>query len=307
MAEYISMTSNRGYMGLGLGILAVIAGAFYFITLGERVEVPSAHVAKVLGENGYNQGVVTSSKFRLPRCLNYCDKLVILDASDKAKEEKMTLFMPKDKLELGMSVQITLSVDQNKYEEIFSQIAPVEYDFSTMIPWNSVYTTYAQQIIRAEAREFISQYSIGEITSNLEAINSELSDKLAKSIREKTPFVVRYIGLSDVAYPPVIVEAQVNSAKRREAITQEEANLEVSRVILNRQLEEQKLQRAIDIDKANAEYEVNVIIGKSMTPEYEKYRAFSVMDKMAESDNKVFIPIEMLNSMAGQIALGSAK
>ncbi|GAB4259263.1 MAG: hypothetical protein Kow0065_09200 [Methylomicrobium sp.] len=271
---------------------------------GNKVEVPSAHVGKVMTQYGFKEGVIKTSKFRLEPCWAYCDKLVIMNVSDFAKSEQMQLFMPKDKLNMAFDLRMTLAVKPEQYDELFSKIAPEQTGDTEVIPLDKVYQTYAQQIIRSEAREFLSNYSIAEISSSRETINAELSAKLSKSISERTPFLVRYVGLADIRYPEIIVKAQENAAERREMIQQEEAQLEISKVQLERKLQEQRMQRAIDVEKAEAEAEVNRILAQSVTNEYIRYRSLNVLDKMSESNNKVFIPVEMLGSLAGGVMLG---
>lgn len=73
---------------------------------------------------------------------------------------------------------------------------------------------------------------------------------------------------------------------------------------LERELQEQQLQRKIEVEKAEAEAEVNKILADSITPSYVKYRSLQIMEKIASSENKVFVPTEMLDSMAGQVQLG---
>jgi regulator of protease activity HflC (stomatin/prohibitin superfamily) len=116
---------------------------------------------------------------------------------------------------------------------------------------------------------------------------------------------VRFVGLADVTFPPIIVTAQVNAAERREMIEQENAQREVTRVVLARQLEEQELQRKIEVEKAQAEAEVNRILASSITPSYVQYHQLQVMYKLAESQNKVFVPASMLDSVAGQVGVGN--
>ncbi|CCE24611.1 MULTISPECIES: SPFH domain-containing protein [Methylotuvimicrobium] len=271
---------------------------------GSKVEVPSAHVGKIMTQYGFKEGIVNTSKFRLEPCWAYCDKLVVMNVSDIAKAEQMQLFMPKDKLNMAFDLRMTLAVKPEQYDELFSKIAPEQVGDVESIPLDKVYQTYAQQIIRSEAREFLSNYTIAEISSSREAINSELSAKLSKSIGERTPFLVRYVGLADIRYPEIIVKAQENAAERREMIQQEEAQLEISKVQLERKLQEQRMQRAIDVEKAEAEAEVNKILAQSVTNEYIRYRSLNVLDKMSESNNKVFIPMEMLGTIAGGVMLG---
>jgi len=65
---------------------------------GDKVEVPPAHVGKILTKNGYAPETIPPSKFRLPACWAYCDKLVLLQAADQGFKESMEVFMPKDSL-----------------------------------------------------------------------------------------------------------------------------------------------------------------------------------------------------------------
>lgn len=291
------------FRNLLMAFVAVVALA----ACGQKVEVGPGMVAKVLTANGYKEGTIEPSKFRLSQCLNFCDKLVLLDASDKSVTEPMTLLMPRDKLNMTFKVRLTLGVNPKKYDEVFARVAATSGSESKSldyVAWNTVYGNYAQQIIQTEAREYLSQFTIAEILSNLEKINGEMSARLSKSITERTPFNARYVGISDVGYPKIIVDAQENAAERREKVEQEEAQLEISRVTLERELQEQNLKRKVEVAKAEAEAEVNRILAKSMTPEYFRYRELAALDAMASSDNKVFVPVGALNSMAVQRQIG---
>lgn len=284
--------------------LVVSALAVSLAACGSKVEVPAAHVAKIMTKDGYKADIIGTSKFRLDQCWAYCDKLVLLDASDQAVSEKMELFMPEDKLNMTFDLRLTMIINPNKYEELFARIPPVDQNGVDVISWNKAYVTYAQQIVRAEAREFLSDFTIAEIASSRETINAQLSQRLTKSINEKTPFQVRYVGLADIQYPKIIVEAQENAAERREKVQQEEAQLQISKVQLERQLQEQQLQRKVDVEKAMAEAEVARIQSQSLTSAYIRYRELQILEKLAESDNKVFVPSAMLDSVAGQVQLG---
>lgn len=236
-------------------IIAAFAIVLGLAACGEKVEVPPAHVGKVMTKDGYQENTIPTSKFRLPWCWTYCDKLVLLNASDQAVSEELTVFMPEDKLNLKTTVKVTLSLDPKKVDPLFSSIAPVfdkETD-TTYIPLNKVYQTYAQQIILTESREYLSKYSIAEIASNLERVNTELREQLTKSIQQRSPFTVRNVGITNVDYPKIITDAQENAAERREKIQQEEAQLAISKVSLERELQETRLRRQIELEKAQIE------------------------------------------------------
>lgn len=234
--------------------LSLIAIAATMAACGKRVEVPPANLGKIMTKDGYQESVIPTSKFRLPMCFAYCDKLVLLDISDKAKQERLTIFVPTDKLNLDLAIQVTLSIDQTKSASLFNTIPPSEEkDGIATISWDAVYKTYAQQIVVTETREYLTQFSIAEIASSLEKINGDLRNVLSKRIQERTPFNVRYVGITDIRYPKIITDAQENAAQRREQIQQEEAQLEISKVSLERELQETRLRRQIDLEKAQIE------------------------------------------------------
>jgi hypothetical protein len=282
-----------------LAASVMLTGCGWFI--GEKVEVPPAHVGKIMGQNGYREGTIPTSKFRLDGCVVWCDKLITMSIADFTVTEPMEVFMPEDKLIMTFELGITLSPNPEQFDSLFNRVAP-END---TIPIRGIYTTYAQRIIQSQAREVVSNYTIAQIASSREVIAQELTQALAKTIGEQTPFGMRFLGITDIDYPDVITNAQINAAERRERIQQEEAQLEISRVELERTLQETRLQRAIDIERAQAEAEVNRILGDSITPEYIRYRELGALDSLATSDSTVWVPSKLLDTVAGQVAVGN--
>lgn len=278
---------------------------------GDRVEVPPAHVGKIMTKDGYQENTIPTSKFRLPWCWTYCDKLVLLNASDQAVSEELTVFMPEDKLNLKTTVKVTLSLDPKKVDPLFSSISPT-YDKetdSTYIPLNKVYQTYAQQIILTESREYLSKYSIAEIASNLERVNTELREQLTKSIQARSPFTVRNVGITNVDYPKIITDAQENAAERREKIQQEEAQLAISKVSLERELQETRLRRQIELEKAQIEAQAQRIQREVVDEKVLALRKLENERAWIETwDGKLPNNVTMLgDSKAGQFILNLPK
>jgi len=238
-------------------LLKIITAILFVMILtgcGTRVEVPPAHVGKIMTKDGYQENLVPPSKFRLSPCVMYCDRLILLDTSDKTVQESLDIFIPEDKLNLGLGIQSTLSLNPQLTESLFGTLQPSEStgDVST-IRWETIYNTYAKQIVLTETREYISKYSIAEIASSLDKVNADLRVILQDKIKERTPFTVRYVGITNVKYPDIITAAQENAAERRERIQQEEAQLNISKVTLERELQETRLKRQIELEKAEIE------------------------------------------------------
>lgn len=238
------------FKNIALPIAAVIGLA----GCGQAVEVPPAHVGKVMTKDGYQDNLIPTSKFRLAPCWAYCDRLVLLDVSDKSYVERMNIFIPEDKLNLSVDIRTTLSINPRKTVELFNALSPTQQeDDTSLIASKDIYLTYASQIIQAEAREYLSKFSISEIASSNEKINSDIRERLGKAIEARTPFSVRYVGVTNIKYPKIITDAQEKAAERREAIQQEEAQLQISKVKLERELQEARLTRAIEKEKAETE------------------------------------------------------
>lgn len=233
--------------------------------LGERVEVPPAHVGKVSTKDGYRPDIIGTSRFRLEWCWVNCDKLVLVNVADQTNTENLEIFMPQDKLKLKVAIRTNLTItDKKATESLFNSLAPTETQvegedakYVSRISRDSIYKNYAQQIILTETREYLSQFSIAEVASSMEKVNADLSTRLAKSLKERSPFTVRFVGITDIQYPDIIVQAQENAAQRREMIEQENAQKEVDKVKLERQLNETRLQRLIDVEQAEADAEVD--------------------------------------------------
>ena len=266
------------------GIVVAVAAAALLSACGKAVEVPPAHVGMISTKDGYQENLIPTSKFRLPLCWTYCDRLVTLDVADKAYKEDLQIFIPEDQLNLKVTVQSTLSIEPKKTKELFKAIAPKATDDNqlSMIENFQVYRTYASQIIQKEVREYLSKYSISQIASSNEKINAELAVRLSTILSERTPFNVRFVGITGLTYPDIITKAQEAAAERREAIQQEEAQAKVTEVKLAAQLKEAQLQRAIEKEKAETEALAQRTLAASVDPNVLKLRQLEIDKIKAE-------------------------
>lgn len=266
-----------------LKIALIAASVAMLAACGQRVEVPPAHVGKIMTKDGYQENLIPTSKFRLDQCWGYCDRLVVMDVADKAYSENLSIFIPEDQLNLGVVVQATLSINPKKTEELFKSISPKEEtDQLSVIENQKIYQTYASQIIQKEVREYLSKFSISQIASSNEKINAELSARLSEIISARTPFNVRFVGITGLKYPEIITKAQEAAAERREAIQQEEAQAKVTEVKLTAQLQEARLQRNIEKEKAETEALAQRVLAESVDPRVIKLRQLEIEKIKAE-------------------------
>lgn len=286
--------------------IVIIAASLALAACGQMVEVPPSHVGKIITKDGYKDGTIPTSKFRLEPCWNYCDDIVVVNISDFSSMERMETFMPKDKLTMTFDVRMTLFVRPDQKDWLFNKIPPVDVDErNRRIDVNQAVAMYLPQIVRTVSREVVTEFSIGEISSNLDVINAKLLDRLSVEVEKKTPFGLRTAGIGELKYPPIITDAQESAAKRREKIAEEEANLTVSKTILERELQEAQLRRKVEVEKANADAQVAAIMAKSVTPEWLAYRKLEVAEKLAASPNTKVIPMEMVHDVSTKVAVGN--
>ena len=97
---------------------AIVLGLATLLTgCGELVEVPPAHVGKILTKSGYQQGLKGPSRFRLPYDFLNPPKLILAEVSDHGLREQMKVFMPKDQLNLSFDVRGTFAISSDEKED----------------------------------------------------------------------------------------------------------------------------------------------------------------------------------------------
>ncbi|PCJ96805.1 MAG: Band 7 protein [Hyphomicrobiales bacterium] len=281
-------------------ILIMGALAISLAACGQIVEVPPATEGKILTQNGYLPDTYTPSVFRLEFCGlpgQVCDKLILVDKSDKSAKESFKLLMPKDQLNMRFDLRMTASIRNNQTDQILAKITP-EYISSRvgMIDFNRVYITYAQPVIREVTRSVISKYSINEINSSRNAVNAELVKALELALKS-TPIKLKTVGLADIQFPEFITKQKEESAARREAIKREQAEKQIRLIQLETELAAAKANRAVRREKALAAAEENDIFAKSVTKEYLEYKKLEVLEKLAESGSSVFVPFNALDEV----------
>lgn len=297
--------------------LAVVIAAAGLAACGARVEVPPAHVGKVLTKNGYAPETIPPSKFRLPACFAYCDKLVNLQANDSGFREQMQIFMPVDKLNLNVEVRGTLSIptDQRTVDQLFDRLVsePTEDPIVNIITTNSVYNTYGQQALRGVVRSEVTKYTIQEILENREQIGQNIHAAVVEKLSAtNTPIRITRFELADVQPPRVIVEAQQNAKEREIAIQKAEADARVAMVEAERALEIARKDRLVEREKAEAIAEQNEIAANSITPQLLEYRRLEVQERvfreLANSKNQglIVVPLDSnsINSVSNSAVFG---
>ena len=278
----------------------ILALALLMVGCGTRVDIPPAHVGKILTKNGYAPDTLGPSKFRLPACMAYCDRLVVLQASDVGLKESMVVFMPEDKLNLIVEIRGTYSIPstQKFVDSIFDRVVAQETSTSTsLISAAIVYETYGQQALRGIVRSEITKYTIADILSQREAIGQNIHAAITEKMADQdTPIILSRFELADIQPPKVIVDAQESAKEREIDIQRAEADAQVQMVEADRDLEVAKRRRLVDREKAEAIAEQNRIAAASVTPQLLAYRRLEAAERiytvLAQSENTIIVPAD---------------
>lgn len=278
--------------------LFVVVGAIVGLTAcGKAVEIPPANVGKIQTKDGFQQDVRMPSKFRLPFCMTYCDKLVTLDVSDQRYTEGFNTFMPKDDLNLEYAVSMTLAVDPDKYDFVFGNVPARNIeDRLSKVEQQDVYRRYAESKVETILPEIVAEFKISEIASDRGKVNTFIRQRLNKELKT-TPFIVKHVGLTEVKYPDIITKAKENAAERREREQQIEAQRRLDLLQIETDKEVEKQRREVELMQAATK---RMIAENMMSKEYETLLKYETLKELAKSNNKVIVPTEMLDGLAVQ-------
>jgi hypothetical protein len=280
-------------------VACLLIAATTLSACGEQVEVPPATVGKILTPKGVKPDLINPSRFRLEGCMlpgSICDKLITVEASDTAIVENMEVMMPKDQLVLTFDLRATISLLPENSSIVFERItgSPTK-DGHMHIALVKVYDTYAKQRIRTVARSIMTKYTINQVNENRDTIEKELFAEIQKSLAE-TPVQAKFVGLADVKFPQIIIDAKIAAEQKRIDIEKEQSQKEVDLVKKIAEMELAKADQAIRLLKAQTIKMENEKVAQSVDSKYLAYRQLEVMETMAKNKNTVFFPVEMLSN-----------
>lgn len=293
-------------MKISTKIAFLISTLLLLAGCGQVVVIPSAHVAKLTTKSGLQKGIIPPSTMKLEGMCRICDGIIMVEASDFPIEEKMTIFMPKDKLNLTVDTRGTVAInnDETNVDKIFARVTAIKQEERiSLIPMEKVYSTYAKPIIREAVRSVLTQYTIAQVMEN----RDDVSQKLTQTLRDKlgaTPIQIIRFGLADVQPPDVVVNAEIARKKREIEIFQTEADKQIKLKEAEAAYEVATKQQLVDILEAETQVLVQEKLDKGVTAAFVTQRALKVLSALATSENKViFIPTEALKNPAIMVGL----
>ncbi len=280
-------------------LLSVAALGFALTGCGTPAEIPTGFVGKIQTKDGFDlkQEPRQPSKFRLDWAWRYPDRLVLLDVSDSFYTMKFDTFMPKDELMLKYNVEMTMTVDPKKYNFVFAKVPfKSQTDQLGVISQQDVFSRYARAKLNTVIPSILAEYSISEVASTREKLNTFVMQRLNQELSD-TPFVLKVVGITDVVYPPTITKAQEASAERRQQEDTVKAQRKLDLLQISTREEVSKREREIELYEAETK---KLVADKLMNNNVRFLEEQKTLRELAKSNNKVFVPTEMLDKIAVQ-------
>ncbi len=279
-----------------IGILCILC--ILCIVGCEFVVVPPTEKGKILTTAGYSDDVLPPGKYTLWGR----DTLITLQTNTDTYKEPVAVVLA-DKLTLQAEVRFRGRIAGTKsvINAMFNDIVPGE---DNRVSFNEVYRVYGQMVVRNKSREIIGQYSVEDVHKNYSRLSGELGAAVEKALIG-TPIEISDISIGNIAYPAVVTQA-IDAAKERElAIKKEEAQAEIE---LTRKKNERLLAEAdyqIEITKAKAIRDRNKIMGEGITSQLIRLRQIEALEKMADNERAVFMPVEAMTGAGAQVRMFS--
>lgn len=267
------------------------------LTTGCSFEVVKpATKGKILTTAGYNPDILEPGKYTLWGR----DQLVTIETNTQTYKEQVTVILA-DKLTLTAEVRFRgrLAGSANTLNAMFNDIRP---GADMNVSFDEVYNVYGQMTVRNQARDILRQYTVEDVHKNYGRLSKEIGKAVLAGL-EGTPLEVSDVALGNIGYPAVVTAA-IGAAKERElAIKKEEAQADIDLVKKKNERLLAEADYQIEITKAKAIRDKNKIIGEGVTQELIALRRLEVLEKMAENNAAVFMPVEAMSSIGAQVRM----
>ena len=274
---------------LKLKMSATILAAAIMLTGCEVSTVPPAAKGKILSSSGYSADVKETGKYWLFGFKN----MVILDTSTRMISENINVKM-SDNLDLPFQLHFRTRIqgDDKTINAMFNDITHDDYQVSL----DKVYQVYGRNVVTNAARSVMSKYKVAEVAVNFEKINNDIYAEINKRM-VGSPLEVSDVTLANISYPPVITQAVEKQQERELDIVTEKNQQAIEMLKKENQLKLADADYAIRVKKAEAVREENRITSEGLNTTLLHYRNLEVMEKLAESENKVFVPYQALGEV----------
>lgn len=238
-------------MNLYIKIMFLFMITIFGTGCGERVQVGTGEVGKIVGPSGLENGIRRTSSFRLDACWTgacpYLVKMQSTKATQKVTVEQVFLIKSRvDLKNVETGIQFRVRQDDKSINTIFSEVRPHD----RIITQEAIWQIYLERKSPAAIVAVLRDYTIEDILQKIPEIEAACKAKLAEDIKD-LPVEITDLGfpngIGDI--PEKVIESYRNlyavEADKQRQIKQLEADLEVEKQSMTVQKVRAKNDRAI--------------------------------------------------------------
>jgi len=281
-------------------LMAFMLVSIMFVTTGCQTKVvPPGTVVIVLKSDGTSKIHTEGSYLAWGR-----DRVYFVDTKLKSYTERMEILCA-DNINMTVDVKWVGSFNANKnnvkiIKEKVPAIPSKGGDISGyQLSLDQFYKTAMKDIIRANARAVVADYTTDNVRESRNKIQGEVRARVLKRFSElKFPVSSTDIMISNLDYPDEITA-------QRKAIKNAQLEDEKQAALAKAAIEQAKRQAGIarekgkaQIERAKADAMANDIRAKSLTPEIIQMRQWDVLESLAGNGNMMIVPYEALGQSA---------
>ena len=265
---------------------ALLALSMMVIFSGCTTGVDPGHVGICKDEKGFaNKTILGPGRHS---CWGMYEEMHTLETKDSRQTIKIKV-LAKDKLNMSFDISMLVSVNTADKELIHKMFTNITPDERRNITIQSVFDTYAKNLIDQEVRKVISTYETTDISDNRAVIITKIRNQVRDSMKG-TVIDVKDITINNMDFPDVVTKAQEVKKMREVEIQTEKAEQAKKLLKAQNALEISQIQAAQQLLEAKAVADSNKVISDSITPGYLEYKRIEAMKTMAKKGDLVFMP-----------------
>jgi regulator of protease activity HflC (stomatin/prohibitin superfamily) len=220
---------------------------------------------RIIGAGGFKGTQIGPANFGISFWRN---KVINIDIRPEEHPEQFTA-LTSDDLAVALHVTAVLSIVRGNIAEV------VESDGGE--DW---YARFIQPHLRSLVDAAVERRSSGDLKHDLSAVETEVRTGLGAYLAG-TPFVLRDLAATDIAYPKAVDEAVQRKLAARQLLEEKRTQLEIARA-----------DAQIRVVAAQGESDAQRIIGQTLTPMLLQHEEIDAQMKGASSPSRttVYIP-----------------
>jgi len=235
-------------------------------------EVPPGYVGMVMQPGGFTGTVLQPGK----HTAYGRDKLVIIETRELVSNMPLSILCQDDlnfKFNLALRTRLRATDGKSVTQLLNKQGSLIKWHRGSLgeLPFSSVVQTYVSQVADATTRGIVSKYQTMQIRESRQEITKAIHEELSKAL-EGTPVELMLVALNNFDYPDIITRAMEIKKQREVEIQQEKAEQAKKLLQMENRLKLAQKSKEVRVTEAEAEAASNLILGKSITPQFLEIR-----------------------------------